>query len=95
MVVALAGGAGRQPSYLGDLAGLPGELVAPPLRGVGEAPTPEDPEAGSLWRQAADLEALREHLGLARLALLGHSAGTRLASAYAAQYRTGWTTCCW
>jgi pimeloyl-ACP methyl ester carboxylesterase len=58
----------------------------PHLRGVGLSPAPADPEAGSYWRQAADLEALREHLGLERLALAAHSAGTRLAMAYAAQY---------
>lgn len=85
-LVALAGGAACHPSYLGDLAGLPGRLVVPHLRGVGLSPAPDDPEQGSYWRQAADVEALREHLGLERLVLTGHSAGTRLAVAYAAQY---------
>jgi pimeloyl-ACP methyl ester carboxylesterase len=85
-VVALAGGAACHPSYLGDLAGLPGRLLVPHLRGVGLSPAPDDPAAGSYWRQAADVEALREHLGLERLVLTGHSAGTRLAIAYAAQY---------
>jgi pimeloyl-ACP methyl ester carboxylesterase len=81
-LVVLAGGAGRHPSYLGDLAGLPGHLVIVHLRGVGESPEP----GTSFWEQAHDLEDLREHLGLARLDLVGHSAGTRLAMAYAAQY---------
>jgi pimeloyl-ACP methyl ester carboxylesterase len=81
-LLVLAGGAARHPSYLGDLAGLPGHLVIVHLRGVGRSPEP----ATSFWQQAHDLEDLREHLGLARLDLVGHSAGTRLAMAYAAQY---------
>ncbi len=81
-LVVLAGGAGRHPSYLGDLAGLPGYLVIPHLRGVGETPGP----ALSYWQQMHDLENLRKHLGLRQLDLVAHSAGTRLAMAYAAQY---------
>ncbi|WP_116952286.1 alpha/beta fold hydrolase [Jiangella endophytica] len=87
-IVVLAGGAARHPVYLGDLAGLADRhrLVIPHLRGVGESPAPAEPEAGSYWRQAADLEALRRHLGQDRLLVAGHSAGTRLAVAYAVQY---------
>ena len=85
-LVVLAGGAARHPSYLGDLAGLSRRLVVPHLRGVGLSPAPADPETGSYWRQAADVEALREHLGLEQLPLAAHSAGTRLAMAYAARY---------
>jgi pimeloyl-ACP methyl ester carboxylesterase len=85
-LVALAGGAGAHPSYLGDLAGLSGRLIVPHLRGVGLSPSPADPRQGSYWRQADDLEALRARLGLERLTLTGHSAGTRLAVAYAAQH---------
>jgi pimeloyl-ACP methyl ester carboxylesterase len=85
-LVALAGGAGAHPSYLGDLAGLSGRLIVPHLRGVGLSPATDDPLQGSYWRQADDLEALREHLGLDRLTLTGHSAGTRLAVAYAARH---------
>lgn len=87
-LVVLAGGAALHPDYLGDLAGL-GEvrqLVVPHLRGVGRSPAPPDPEAGSFWRQAADVDALRRHLGLEKLALAGHSAGTRLAVAFAAEH---------
>jgi pimeloyl-ACP methyl ester carboxylesterase len=81
-LVVLPGGAGRHPSYLGDLAGLPGKLVIPHLRGVGETPGPPV----SYWQQAHDLEDLRDHLTLQGLDLVAHSAGTRLAMAYAAQY---------
>lgn len=81
-MITLAGGAGRHPSYLGDLAGLPGQLIIPHLRGVGETPGP----ALSYWQQAHDLEDLRDHLVLNQLDLVAHSAGTRLAMAYAAQY---------
>ncbi|MGH3757317.1 alpha/beta fold hydrolase [Actinophytocola sp.] len=85
-LVAIAGGAACHPSYLGDLAGLPRRLIVPHLRGVGLSPAPDEPEKGAYWRQAADIDALREHLGLERLVLTGHSAGTRLAISYAAQY---------
>jgi pimeloyl-ACP methyl ester carboxylesterase len=87
-LVTLAGGAARDPSYLGDLAGLDTEqrLIVPHLRGVGRSPLPDSAEAASYWRQAEDIEQLRAHLGLERVYLLGHSAGTRLAISYAAQF---------
>jgi pimeloyl-ACP methyl ester carboxylesterase len=87
-LVVLSGGAGRHPSYLGDLAGLDEccPLVVPHLRGVGDSPAPVDPTHGSFWRQADDVDALRRHLGLDRLLLAGHSAGSRVAVAYAAQH---------
>ncbi|MFD0591385.1 alpha/beta fold hydrolase [Catellatospora coxensis] len=58
----------------------------PHLRGVGRSPLPEFVPTASYWRQAEDLEQLRAHLGLDRLLLLGHSAGTRLAISYAARF---------
>lgn len=87
-VVALAGGAALHPRYLGDLAGLGDvrRLIVPHLRGVGLSPLPESVQTASFWRQAEDLEQLRVHLGLDRLLLLGHSAGTRLAISYAARF---------
>ncbi|TFV51908.1 alpha/beta hydrolase [Blastococcus sp. TF02A_35] len=87
-LVVVAGGACLPPGYLGDLAGLSGvrPLLLPHLRGVGESPRPAEPEAGSYWRQAEDVEALRAHLGVERLALAAHSAGTRLALAWAARF---------
>jgi pimeloyl-ACP methyl ester carboxylesterase len=87
-LIALAGGAARHPGYLGDLAalGTTHRLIVPHLRGVGRSPLPDDVQAASFWRQAEDIERLREHLGLQRVRLLGHSAGTRLAIAYAVQF---------
>ncbi|MBM7804944.1 pimeloyl-ACP methyl ester carboxylesterase [Geodermatophilus bullaregiensis] len=84
-LVVLAGGAAAHPSYLGDLAGL-GEryrLVVPHLRGVGRS---ADAPLTSRWQQADDVDALRAALGLDRCTLVAHSAGTRLAVAYAARY---------
>ncbi|MFC7548138.1 alpha/beta fold hydrolase [Plantactinospora sp. GCM10030261] len=87
-IIVLAGGAALHPDYLGDLAGLGGShhLIVPHLRGVGSTPLPTDAEVASYWRQAEDIERLRTHLGLDRVLLLGHSAGTRLAIAYAARF---------
>jgi pimeloyl-ACP methyl ester carboxylesterase len=64
-------------------------LIVPHLRGVGNSPEPPVAGTGSFWRQAEDLECLRDHLGLDRVLLVGHSAGTRLAIAYAAQFAQG------
>ncbi|MEV4756744.1 alpha/beta hydrolase [Micromonospora sp. NPDC049559] len=87
-IVALAGGAALHPDYLGELAGIGADrrLIVPHLRGVGRSPLPEAVELASYWRQAEDIERLRGHLGLDRVLLLGHSAGTRLAVSYAARY---------
>lgn len=87
-VILLAGGAARHPSYLGNLAGLSDKhrLIVPHLRGVGRTKAPSSAERGSWWSQADDLEQLRVHLGLERVVLVAHSAGTRLAIAYAAQF---------
>ncbi|MFC4856059.1 alpha/beta fold hydrolase [Actinophytocola glycyrrhizae] len=56
------------------------------LGAVGKSPKPERAETGAYWTQARDVESLREHLGQERLTTIGHSAGTRLAISYAAQY---------
>ncbi|MBI9113622.1 alpha/beta fold hydrolase [Sanguibacter suaedae] len=89
-VLALAGGAARHPDYLatpdGRPFGLTRRVVVPHLRGVSLSPAPADPERGSWWRQAEDVDRLREHLGLERVTIVAHSAGTRLAVAYAAQH---------
>lgn len=74
--------------YLGDLGGLSmhRQLVMLDLRGTGQSATPEDPASYRCDRLVDDVEALREHLGLARMDVLGHSAGANLAVLYAARY---------
>ena len=47
---------------------------------------PSSAERGSWWSQAEDLEQFGVQLGLERVVLVAHSAGTRLAIAYAAQF---------
>jgi pimeloyl-ACP methyl ester carboxylesterase len=81
-----AGGAARHPEYLGNLAGLDSvrPLALLHQRGVGLSQRPADPSTAAWHRLGADLEALRIHLGLERLDVLGHSAGTRVALAFAA-----------
>lgn len=87
-LVVLAGGPARHPEYLGDLAGLSQvrSLLVLHQRGVGlSEPSPEVETAR--WPELAeDVEALRQTLGLEHIALLAHSAGTRVALSYAARY---------
>jgi len=95
-VVVLAGGAARHPSYLGDLAGLGSfrRLVVPHLRGVGSSPAPAVAEAGSFWRQAADVESLRVHLGGERVTIVAHSAGPGWRSRTRRSSRIELPVCC-
>ncbi|KOV81423.1 alpha/beta fold hydrolase [Nocardia sp. NRRL S-836] len=83
-LICLPGGPMQDSSYLGDLGGLGTTLILD-LRGTGrsqEAPG----ESYRADRQVEDVEALREHLGLDRIRLLGHSAGGTLAVLYAQRY---------
>ena len=55
-------------------------------RGGGRSPVPRSVPVG--WtEQVADLEALREHFGLARITLVGYSWGGLLAELYALEHR--------
>ncbi|MFF7341670.1 alpha/beta fold hydrolase [Streptomyces sp. NPDC008163] len=74
--------------YLGDLGGLSAHrrLVVPDLRGNGASAVPEDVSTYRCDRLAEDVEALRRHLGLARVDLLGHSAGANIAVRYAERH---------
>lgn len=78
----------RSSGYLGDLGGLSAHrtLVLLDLRGTGESAVPADPDSYRCDRQVEDVEALRGHLGLDRLELVGHSAGATLALLYALRY---------
>ncbi|MER8043731.1 alpha/beta hydrolase [Streptomyces sp. NPDC094032] len=75
-------------AYLGDLGGLSAHrtLVIPDLRGTGRSAVPADPSSYRCDRLVDDIEALRRHLGLDRVDLLGHSAGANLAAQYAARH---------
>ena len=55
-------------------------------RGTGGSDRPADPRAYAIADYAADLEELREHLGLERMILLGHSHGGVVAMEYAATH---------
>ncbi|MER7949533.1 alpha/beta hydrolase [Streptomyces sp. NPDC096079] len=87
-LVCLAGGPMRDAGYLGDLGGLAAHrtLVLLDARGTGASAVPADPGTYRCDRQVGDVEALRAHLGLERIDLLGHSAGGNLAVLYAAAH---------
>jgi pimeloyl-ACP methyl ester carboxylesterase len=78
----------RASGYFGDLGGLSAHrsLVLLDLRGTGDSAIPADPATYRCDHQVDDLEALRGHLGLRTLDLLGHSAGGVYALLYAARY---------
>ncbi|OKK21910.1 alpha/beta hydrolase [Streptomyces sp. CB00455] len=86
-VVCLPGGPADS-AYLGDLGGLSAHrrLIFLDLRGTGRSAVPEDTSSYRCDRQTGDVEALREHLGLPRMDLLGHCAGANLAIQYAVRH---------
>ncbi|MFJ4468272.1 alpha/beta fold hydrolase [Streptomyces sp. NPDC089424] len=87
-VVVLPGGPMRHSGYLGDLGGLSAHrrLIMLDLRGTGASQKPADPATYRCDHLVGDVEALRVHLGLERIDLLGHSAGGSLAMLYAARH---------
>ena len=87
-LVCLPGGPMQASAYLGDLGGLSAHcrLVLLDLRGTGASAIPADPATYRCDRLVDDVEALRVHLGLDRIDLLGHSAGATLALLYAARH---------
>jgi proline iminopeptidase len=87
-LVCLPGGPGRSSEYLGDLGGLSRsrQLIMPDTRGTGESADASDPLSYRCDRLVGDVEALRAHLGLDRVDLLGHSAAGDLAMLYAAAH---------
>jgi pimeloyl-ACP methyl ester carboxylesterase len=85
VLVCVPGGPMLDSAYLADLGGLDAlrTLVRLDLRGTGASDVPGDPATYRCDRQVDDLEALREHLDLARMDILGHSAGANLVYRYA------------
>lgn len=84
-LICLPGGPLLSSAYLADLGGLSAtrHLVLLDHRGTGASAAPQDPETYRIDRMVADVDALRTHLGLAKLDILAHSAGASLAILYA------------
>lgn len=87
-VLCLPGGPMQDCRYLGDLGGLDlhRRLVLLDPRGTGGSAVPADTSTYRCDRQVDDVEALRRHLDLEEIDLLGHSAGANLAVLYAARH---------
>jgi proline iminopeptidase len=85
VLVCHPGGPGCSSMYFGDLPELAAQrtLVLLDPRGTGGSDRPADPSDYDLEQYAADIEAVREHLDLERLDLLGHSHGGFVAMAWA------------
>lgn len=88
VLVCHPGGPGFSSDYFGDLAALWEQytLIMLNPRGTGASSRPRDPRAYQIDDYVDDLEQLREHLGLERMLLLGHSHGGVVAQAYAARH---------
>jgi proline iminopeptidase len=88
VLVCHPGGPGFSSTYFGDLAGLWEDftLILVDPRGTGGSDRPADRTAYTIDHYVADLEELRQHLGLERMLLLGHSHGGVVAQAYAAAH---------
>lgn len=84
-VLCVPGGPMRDAAYLGDLGGLPTKcrLIVLELRGTGGSERPADLATCRADRLVADVDALRGHLGLDRITVLGHSAGSNIVVRYA------------
>jgi proline iminopeptidase len=88
VLIAHPGGPGTGAAFLGDLAGLDEAATVVWLdpRGTGGSTAPADPTAYTLEHYAADIDAVRLHLGLERVGLLGFSHGGMVAMRYAADH---------
>ncbi|MFD0554585.1 alpha/beta fold hydrolase [Streptomyces rectiviolaceus] len=87
-LLCVPGGPMRASAYFGDLGGLTAHrrLILLDLRGTGDSAVPTDPATYRCDRLVDDVEALREHLGLDEVDLLGHSAAGNIATLYAARH---------
>ena len=90
VLIAINGGPGLTSNYMRSLEALAGPelaVVTYDQRGNGRSTSPEMNSANfELADYAADLEAIREALGLEQVHLLGHSFGGLVAMAYAIHY---------
>jgi len=88
VLVCHPGGPGFSSSYFADLAGLWERFTLVMLnpRGTGGSDRPKDRRAYQIDDYVADVAELRQHLGLERMLLLGHSHGGVIAQAYAAAH---------
>jgi pimeloyl-ACP methyl ester carboxylesterase len=84
--VCIPGGPGQAVEYLAELGGLSSHrtLILLDNRGTGASQAPRDPATYRVDRLVLDVEALREHLGLDRMDLFGHSASGGICLLYAA-----------
>jgi proline iminopeptidase len=82
------GGPGFSAGYFGDVPELAAQrtLILLDPRGTGASDRPADPGGYDLEQYAADIEAVREQLGLDRLDLLGHSHGGFVAMTWAGDH---------
>jgi proline iminopeptidase len=88
-VVLIHGGPGLTSDYLADdLTAMARNhsLLVYDQRGIGRSTLVSDSSALAAQRYVEDLEAIRKHLELERLTLLGHSWGVAPAALYAMQY---------
>jgi pimeloyl-ACP methyl ester carboxylesterase len=87
-LLCLPGGPGRAGAYLEDLGGLTADrtLVVLDARATGRSEVPADPATLRFDALAEDVEALRAHLGLETVDVLGHSAGAVVAQTWAARH---------
>jgi proline iminopeptidase len=88
-VVLIHGGPGLTSDYLADdltTMARNHSLLVYDQRGIGRSTLVSDSTALAAQRYVEDLEAIRKHLGLAQLTLLGHSWGAAPAALYAMQY---------
>ncbi len=85
VLIAHPGGPGTSAAFLGDLAGLDevATIVWLDPRGTGGSTAPADAAAYTLADYAADVDAVRLHLGQDRVGLLGFSHGGMVAMRYA------------
>lgn len=88
VLVCHPGGPGFSSLYFADLAGLWERytLILLNPRGTADSARPADRRAYQVNDYVEDVEALREHLGVERLLLLGHAHGGVVAQAYAAKH---------